>query len=695
MTEVVTFTKQGSIGVIALNNPPVNALSHAVRSKLLEVCESAFADTSISALLLCCEGRTFVAGADIREFGKPPRAPDLPEVVEFLERARLPVIAAIQGSALGGGLELALACHFRVALGSARVGLPEVTLGILPGAGGTQRLPRLVGVRAALDMIVSGVPISAASAYRLGLIDEVVDGDLRAGALAFAQRVVAEQRAFRRVSELTAKLDEPDLLERYEASTAEKKPGLLAPLHCIQAVRAAIELPFADGLKRERELFVELMASPQAKALQHAFFGEREVAKVPGVPNDTPAREIGCAAVVGAGATGASIAMCFADARISVRLLDATQAELDRGLATIREHYADAVARDRLRQAQMDERLSRIRPTLSFDDLEDTDLVIEASCEELAAAREVFAKLDAVCKPTAILATNASGLDIDQLAATSMHPHEVMGMHFFTPVDQTRLLENVRGRRTAPEVCATAMKLGKLLGKIPVLVRASAGLVGERMLARQFREAFFLIEEGALPAQVDRVLCAFGFTMGPFMAIDLAGLDVAWCRRNAHFERLTPREKACNILEKVCEQGRLGQKTGDGFYRYDSELNATSDPAIEELIVKHSRERGISRRTISDREVLERCLYCLIDEGARILEQGIVARPLEIDMIWIHGYGFPVHRGGPMFYADQNGLRVIYQSILEHGRHAGAEYWTPAPLLERLANEGQGFYGAS
>jgi len=692
MSEVVSYSRQRNIGLITVDNPPVNALSQAVRAGLAEATAQGIVDDEVAALVIWCAGRTFMAGADIREFGRAPRAPHLPDVVQLIENSPKPVIAAIHGTALGGGFEVALSCHFRVALASAKVGLPEVKLGILPGAGGTQRLPRLIGARAALELIASGTSMSAQQAYAAGAIDEVVDGDLRAAALKFAGHVVAEKRAIHRVSSLTAKVDDPNLFEEYAKAIAKKSRGLLAPLYCIKAVQAATELPFAEGMKRERELFMELQSSPQARAQQHVFMAEREVAKIPGLAEETATREIKAAGVLGAGTMGGGIAMCFANAGIPVTLLDTSQDNLDRGLAIIRKNYAGSVAKGSLTQAEMDKRLASIKPSLSYEALAEADLIVEAVFEEMAIKKEVFTKLDAVAKAGAILASNTSYLDINEIASVTRRPQDVMGMHFFSPANVMKLLENVRGERTAAEVCATAMKLGKRIAKVPVLVGVCDGFVGNRMLAKRTREAFFLLEEGALPQQVDRVLYDFGFPMGPFAMGDLAGLDVGWRNRKAKLDRLTPRERACNLIDKICGLGRYGQKTGAGFYEYDDKRNASPDPLIEELIVKHSAERGLARRTISDQEILERCLYSMINEGAKILDEGIAARPSDIDIVWIYGYGFPVYRGGPMFYADQAGVENIFAALLRYQSQFGAQYWQPAPLLEQLAKKGKGFY---
>jgi len=694
MSDVVTYSKQGNIGLITVNNPPVNALANAVRAGIKDGAEKGIADPDIAAVIIICEGRTFIAGADIREFGKPPKEPYLPEVVQIIEDSPKPMIAAIHGTALGGGLEIALGCHFRIAVPSAQVGLPEVKLGLLPGAGGTQRLPRLIGPQAALDIIVSGTPVPVQKAKTMGVIDDIVEGDLKEAALDYAKKVVDEKRPLRRVSKLSVKIDNPNVFEEYAKSIARKQRGFLAPFQCIKAVQAAAELPFQDGMKRERELFVELEASPQSYAQRHAFFAEREVARIPGLPDNQATREVKSVGILGSGTMGGGIAMCFANVGIPVILLDVKQEFLDRGLSTITKNYSNTVAKGGLKQEDMDKRMGLIKPTLSYDDLKNVDLVIEAVFEEMPIKKEVFGKLDAVCKPGAILASNTSYLNIDEIASSTKRPQDVMGMHFFSPANVMRLLENVRGKKTVPEVYATAMKIGKKIGKVPVLVGVCDGFVGNRMLAKRSRECMFMLEEGALPQQIDKVIFDFGFPMGPYAMSDLAGLDVGWRNRKAKFDQLTPREKACNILDSICEQGRFGQKTGAGFYKYDDKRNAIPDLIIEDIIVKHSKEVGIARRDISDQEIIERALYSMINEGAKILEEGIAARPLDIDIVWIYGYGFPVYRGGPMFYADQVGLKKVYEAILKYKDVVGAQYWEPAPLLEKLAKKGKGFYSA-
>ncbi len=657
MPEIVTVTQQGRVGIVALNNPPVNALSHALRSELCARLADALAAPELEALVLCCEGRTFVAGADIREFGKEPQPPDVPEVVEFVERATKPVIAAIHGTALGGGLELALACHVRLAAATAKLGFPEVSLGILPGAGGTQRLPRLIGARAALELIIGGAPVNAARARELGLIDAIIEGDLKAGAVAFAERLIDQGRPPTRVSARTVTLEEPTLFEEFVAGITERCRGQLAPFHCVRAVRAAVELPFAEGLKVERELFAELMRSPQAKALRHAFFAEREVAKVPGLPLDTPARPVKSAAVVGVGSIGSAVAICFADAHIPVSLIDTSRDDLERGLAVVRRHYANALETGQLDAPEMEARLGCLRPALDDDELETADLVVEAVFEDLELKRDVFGRLDAICKPGAILATTTTSLDIDAIAGGTRRPEDVLGIHFPSPTPAVRLVEIARARRTAPDVCASALAVARSFRKVAVSVVARPGFIGSRMRSRQLREALCLLEEGALPAQVDRAFYEFGFPLGPFAAAARDGLDVIGSDANPNGERLSEREQA-------------------------------------ELALEASKARGVVRRTIGDEAILERCLFALINEGARILEEGVAARPLDIDMVWIHGYGFPAHRGGPMFYADEVGLSRIHTAILDFQERVEPTSWVPSPLLERLAKSGSGFYGA-
>jgi 3-hydroxyacyl-CoA dehydrogenase len=688
----VAYEKQDRIGIITIDNPPVNALGHAVRQGLQDALAKASADPEVRAIALICAGRTFSAGADITEFGKPMASPQLREVIDAFEASAKPVVAAIHGTALGGGLELALGCHYRIAVRGAKIGLPEVKLGLLPGAGGTQRLPRLAGVEAALSVIVEGNPVAVEKAKSMGIIDELVDGDLRAAAIDYAAKLVAESRPPRPTRALDVPKAALDVFDEFERAIAKKQRGFVAPFHAIKAVRAAAERPFEAGMKLERDLFVELMGSPQSKAQRHVFFAEREVAKIPGLPADAPTREIARAGVIGAGTMGGGIAMCFANAGIPVTVVETGQEALDRGMATIRKNYAGSVSRGSITQEEMDKRLARFKPSLALTDLADADIIIEAVFEEMGIKKDVFGKLDAIAKPGAILASNTSYLDIDEIAATTRRPADVLGMHFFSPANVMKLLENVRGAKSAPDVLATAQKVGKRIGKVPVMVGVCDGFVGNRMLAKRSREAFFLLEEGALPWQVDKVLRDFGFPMGPFAMADLAGLDVGWRNRKAKIASLTPREQQCDILDQICVQGRYGQKTGAGFYRYDEKRNPTPDPEIEKLIVAHSAKVGITRRAISDEEILERTMYSMVNEAAKILEEGVAARPHDIDIVWIYGYGFPVYRGGPMFWADEVGLPKILEAVLRYRETVGAEYWQPAPRLERLAREGRGFY---
>ncbi|HEY2809279.1 MAG TPA: 3-hydroxyacyl-CoA dehydrogenase NAD-binding domain-containing protein [Steroidobacteraceae bacterium] len=692
MTDTVSFIVRGRIAIAQVDNPPVNALSHSVRAGLTEALERTAADPALAALVIVCKGRTFCAGADVREFGKPFKDPQLGEVVARTEASAKPVIAAMHGTALGGGLELALSCHFRVALRETRLGLPEVKLGIIPGAAGTQRLPRLVPVRAALTMIAEGKDVGAPEALKLGLIDEIIETDLEAGAVGFAEKVLAAGRALRRTGELTPRLDEPGAFEEFSRSLAKKQRGFLAPVAAVQAVQMAYELAFADGIRRENQMCMELLNGAQSKAQRHAFATEREIARVPGLPADTPTREIASVAVIGCGVMGRGIAVCFANAGIPVTLLAHKPDSGAAARAAIAKVYAGLLSRGSLAQAEADRRLALLTTTLDCRDLKSADLVVEAIAEERTAKQAVFAELGAVCKPGAILTSNTSFLDLDALAQASGRPAEVAGMHFFNPAQAMRLLELVRTPVTAPEVAATLMRLGKRLGKVAVMVGAAEGFVANRMLSRRSREALFMLEEGADPSQVDRVLTDFGFPLGPFAVQDLGGLDVVLATRRARFAHLSARERTADLLEQMTALGRLGQKNGQGWYRYDAERRASPDPQVSELIARHAAGRGIVRRRIADQEVLERCLYAMINEGARLIESGVVSRPHEIDVIWLHGFGFPAYLGGPMYYADQVGLATVQERLLHYAGTVGAEYFEPAPLLARLAGEGRGFY---
>jgi 3-hydroxyacyl-CoA dehydrogenase len=700
MSEVVSFEKRGRVGVVAVDSPPVNALSHDVRQGLIDNLAKALAEPGVEAVVLACRGRTFIAGADITEFGKPPKAPWLDAVIAAYEGSSKPVVAALHGTALGGGLEVALGCHYRVAVRDAKCGLPEVKLGLLPGAGGTQRLPRVVGFPKALEMIVSGDPITASTAKELGLVDHVVredEGDLLTAAIAFAEKVAAT-RPFPRARDLTTHVEHaklhPEIFDKARKDAVARARGGKAPVRCVDAVKAAAELPFDEGLARERQLFTEAMDSTESKALRHVFFAERTAAKIPDVPASTPTLPIRKVAILGAGTMGGGIAMSFANAKISVILVDREQGLVDKGLGIISKNYAGTVAKGRLAQPEMDVRMGRISGTTSWDDLADVDLVIEAVFEEMALKKEIFGRLDKICRKDAILATNTSTLDVDEIAASTSRPEQVIGLHFFSPANVMRLLEIVRGAKTSKPVVATSMKLAKDISKVGVLVGVCYGFVGNRMLHAYGREAQLLIQEGASPAQVDGVLTGFGFAMGPCATGDLAGLDVGWRIRKGLPKPAAGERYSGAVPDRLAEMGRFGQKTGAGFYRYESgNRTPVPDPAVDAIIAEVSKELGITRRTVTDDEVLDRCMLAMIGEGAKILDEGIALRASDVDTVWINGYGFPPHRGGPMFYADTVGLPKVLARIQELEKAHG-KVWRPSPLLVKLAESGSSFSSA-
>ena len=691
ISQSVDLDRRGHIAVLTVNNPPVNALSQHVRQGLHDGLTQAAGDPDVQAIVITCAGRTFVAGADITEFGKPPREPGLHAVLDLIEGAPKPVVAAIHGTALGGGLEVTLACHYRVGVKTARFGLPEVKLGILPGAGGTQRLPRVVGVPKALSMIVSGDPIGADEALKAGLIDEIVDGDLTAAGVAFAEKVVREKRPLKKIRDLDDKIaparGKPEIFADFRKSVARQTRGFRAPENCIKAVEAAVNLPFDQGLKRERELFQELLVSPESKAQRYFFFAEREAAKIPDVPADTRSRDIKKAAVLGAGTMGGGIAMNFANAGIPVTVVEVAQDALDRGLGVVRKNYEATASRGRLTMQDVEKRMGIISGTTDWSKIADADIVVEAVFEEMPIKKEVFAKIDGICKPGAVLATNTSTLDVDEIASATRRPDDVIGMHFFSPANVMRLLEVVRGKKSAKDVITTAMAVGRRIAKVPVLVGVCYGFVGNRMLHQRGREAEKLILEGALPHEVDKVLTDFGFPMGPFAMGDLAGLDVGWRIRKGKGVKSA-------VADRICELGRFGQKTGSGYFRYEKgDRTPIPDPEVEKIIVEVASEMGITRRKIGDDEILARLLYPMVNEGAKILEEKIAIRASDIDVIWVYGYGWPVYRGGPMFWADQVGLKAMRDRMNEWRKTLG-EDWTPAPLLDRLATEGKTFTGA-
>ena len=692
MSEVVSYERDGDIGVITVDNPPVNALGHAVRQGIVDALDKGLADDGAKALMIIGGGRTFPAGADIREFGKPPQEPSLPDVVQTLENSDKLLIAAVHGTALGGGMEITLGCDYRVALDSAKMGLPEVNLGLLPGAGGTQRLPRLIGAKAAMQAIVEGKPMKAAKLKDMGVVDEVVSGDLKAEAIAYAEKLVADGAPRRKVSELAVEKESDNVFSEFEQSIARKKRGFLAPFHCIKAVQAATELDFAAGMKRERELFTELLNSPESAAQRHVFFAEREVGKVPGISKETPKRDIKQVGIIGAGTMGGGIAMNFLSAGIPVKMLEMKQEALDKGVALIRKNYEATAKKGRMTEEQVEKCMSLISTSLSYDDLSDVDLVIEAVFENMKVKKQVFGELDRVCKDGAILATNTSTLDVDEIAQSTKRPEDVIGMHFFSPANVMKLLENVRGEATSDEVIATVMDLSKRIGKVGVLVGVCNGFVGNRILHKRQAQAVKLVNEGATPSQVDKVLFDFGLPMGPFAMADLAGLDVGWRIREGLREDDPENAPERDWMDALAEQERWGQKTGGGVFDY-AEGDRTprpSDTAMAE-IEKYRAEKGIETREVSDQEILERCLYVMVNEGAKILEEGIAMRPLDVDIVWIYGYGFPVYRGGLMFWADQVGLDTIHAKVKQFYDESGDPVWQPSALLEKLASEGRKF----
>jgi len=694
MTDVVRLEHRGEIALITVNNPPVNALGHAVRQGLLQAFQSAEADSQVRAVVLVCEGTTFIAGADIKEFGKPPQAPSLPEVIEVIEGSSKPSVAVIHGTALGGGLEVALGCHYRIASRDAKVGLPEVKLGLLPGAGGTQRLPRLAGVAKALDMIVSGTPIGAAEAVEHQIVDELFEGDLTEAGLAYAHRMVEEGRAPRRSGEQTRGLENADneaLIRAKHAEVVKRMPGLFSPLRCIAAVEAATKLPLADGLKRERELFVECLNSPQRGALIHSFFAERQASKINNLPSDVKPRPIKTAAVIGGGTMGVGIALSFANAGVPVKLLEINNEALQRGLQRARDTYAASIKRGSLTEEAMERRLALVEGVTEYAALADADVVVEAVFEEMGVKQKVFEQLDAVCKPGAILASNTSSLDLNAIAAFTKRPEDVVGLHFFSPANVMRLLEVVRGEKTSNEVLATAMAIGKKLKKVSVVVGVCDGFVGNRMVFQYGREAEFLLEEGATPQQVDGALRNFGMAMGPFAMRDLSGLDIGQAIRKRQRADLPADRDFPTVSDKLCASGMLGQKTGAGYYRYEPGNRSPLDnPELAPMLEAASREKGIERRELDEQYIVERTIFAMVNEGAKILEEGIAQRSSDIDVIYLNGYGFPAFRGGPMFYADSVGLDKVLARVKELHARCG-DWWKPAPLLEKLAAEGRTF----
>jgi 3-hydroxyacyl-CoA dehydrogenase len=686
INSVTTLTQVDGIGVIVINSPPVNALSAAVREGVSTGVRMAEADPDVKAIVLRCDGRTFFAGADITEFRKPRSGIRLPDVLQVIEQASKPVIAAIHGSALGGGLELAMVCHHRIAVPSATLGLPEVNIGLVPGAGGTQRLPRIIGPQAALEMMTSGAPIRAAEALQCGLLDELVtEGELAEAAVVFARKLVAQSQPLRQVRDRSEKIEaargHPEIFSDFRQAHAKKFRGFDAPERVIQCVEAAINLPFEEGIALEHKLFVELMRGEQSAAQRHFFFASRQAWNVPGIGKDVPTLPIQSVGILGAGTMGAGIAMNFLNAGIPVTLVETQQPALDRGLHNIRRNYDSSVKKGRLSEADVERRMALLSSSLELSAVAQADLVIEAVFENMEVKKDIFLKLDGIVKPGAILASNTSALDLNDIASVTTRPEYVIGLHFFSPANVMKLLEIVRGAKTSDQVVATAMQLTRKIKKVAVLVGVCPGFVGNRMLFKRQREANQLILEGAMPWAVDRALYDFGFPMGPFAMADLAGLDLGWDKAKS---------SSSTVREVLCEMDRRGQKNGAGYYDYDDKRKATPSPVVEQVIQDFAAKQGLAIRTVTAEEILQRCIYPMINEGAKILEEGIALRASDIDVVWVNGFGWPVHRGGPMHYADQVGLTKVLATLKDFEQRFGAQF-KPAQLLEELVANGRKF----
>ncbi|WP_050386798.1 3-hydroxyacyl-CoA dehydrogenase NAD-binding domain-containing protein [Bradyrhizobium pachyrhizi] len=691
MSNVVTLERLETVGIIKIDSPPVNALSTAVRKGILECTKQAIADPQIKAIVLTCAGRTFIAGADITEFGKPAQEPGLDKVLQEIENSPKPVVAAIHGTALGGGLEVALACHYRVAVKDAKLGLPEVKLGLLPGAGGTQRLPRAVGPELAVKMIVGGDPINADAALQAGLIEEIVDGPA-AGAQIFANKVLAENRPLRKLrdddSKLAAARADRSIFTNAVAALTKRARGLEAPFAAADAISYTLDLPFDEGLRKEHETFLQLLAGEQSIAQRYAFFAEREAAKLAGVPAGTKPRTIERVAIIGGGTMGGGIAMSFVNAGIPVTLIETGEEQLTRGLGVMRKNYDASAARGGIPADAPAKRMALVNGVVGIENVKDTDLIIEAVFETMTIKKSIFGLIDTYAKPGAVLATNTSFLDINEIAEVTKRPQDVLGMHFFSPANVMKLCEIVRADKTAPDVLSTAVAVARKIAKIPVVVGVCDGFVGNRMLMARTKQAEKLLFEGALPQQVDAVITKFGLPMGPFAMGDLAGLDIGWRSRK-------DRGIKSEIEDALCEAGRFGQKTGQGYYKYEGGSRAPlPDPDVEKLIDATLLRLGRKRRVVTDEEILERVTYSMINEGARILEEGIAARPSDIDIVWLYGYGWPIYRGGPMHYADQVGLRHVADRLSYYAAETNDPSLEPAPALKRLAQQGGTFAGS-
>ena len=688
INDVTTIEKDGNISIITLNSPPVNALSAPVREGLHKGITEARNDGESEAIIIICEGRTFIAGADISEFGQEPKGPSLFEVQEFIEDSNKPVIAAIHGTALGGGLEVALTCHYRIAVPSAKCGLPEVNLGLLPGAGGTQRLPRVVGVEKALQMVTSGQHIPAKQCLEMGLVDEIAAEDgLREDSINFAKKIVSENRPLVKISEMNDKVEaargNENIFTDFRTSIARRARGFLAPEYNIQCIEAAVNNSFDEGIKIERKLFMELVTGTQSAAQRYAFFAQRQVAKIPDIEPDTEIKPFSSIGVIGAGTMGGGISMNFANVGIPVTIIEQSQENLDKGLGIIRKNYENTANKKRITFEDVEKRTDLIKGSTDINDLSNCDLIIEAVFENMDLKKDIFKTLDNIAKKGAILATNTSALDVNEIAAQTSRPEDVIGLHFFSPANVMRLLEIVRGEKTSKSVVATSMKMAKSIGKVAAVVGVCPGFVGNRILAQRQREANKLILEGAMPWEVDDALFDFGFPMGPFAMSDLAGLDIGWD------EDLSTGD---TLRDKLCEAGRLGQKTGKGFYIYDEKRNKSPDTEVEKLIIEFSEKHQIKRREISKEEILERCLYPMINEGFKILEEGMAIRASDIDIVWINGYGWPMYEGGPMFYGQLIGYDKVLKWHKEMEEKFGSDF-SPSPYLEKVVNEKINLFG--
>ncbi|MDN7850095.1 3-hydroxyacyl-CoA dehydrogenase NAD-binding domain-containing protein [Burkholderia seminalis] len=692
----VDYSTRDGVAVITLNNPPVNGLGLSTRQGVMDALDRAAQDPSVTAIVLTGAGRAFSGGADITEFNTPKalQEPTLHTVIRAVEASAKPVVAALHSVVMGGGLELALGAHYRVAAPGAQVALPEVKLGLLPGAGGTQRLARAVGLETALNMIVSGAPVPSEQLANSGLFDEMADGDLLEAAVAFARKAGARPGPHPRVRDRKIVHDNAAGFIQFARNSAQAAaPNFPAPHKCIDAIEAGVLNGFDQGSIAEREGFVALMMTPESRALRHAFFGERAASKIPDVPSDTPLREIRRVGVIGAGTMGGGIAMNFINAGLPVTLLETKQEALERGIATIRKNYDAQVKKGKLTQEKLDARMALIAPTLSYDDLKDADLIVEAVFEELGVKEQVFRKLDEVAKPGAILASNTSTLDVDKIAAFTKRPQDVVGMHFFSPANVMKLLEVVRGAQTAKDVLATVMAVAKKIRKTAVVSGVCDGFIGNRMIEQYIRQALFMLEEGALPAQVDRAIEKFGFAMGPFRMSDLAGNDIGWAIRKRRYVE-QPDLQYSKIADRLCEQGRFGQKTGGGWYDYvPGDRKAKPSSLVDEMVVAYSKERGVERRKIGDDEIVERLVFALVNEGAKILEEKIASKASDIDMVYLTGYGFPLWRGGPMLYADTVGLYNVERAIRRYAAAPNGDAWQLAPSIAELAKAGRGFNG--